>query len=137
MNLLLESMMGKPSIKSDTCPICGKRASNDHHIVPKGTGNKYLIAENGQKLESPTISLCGFGNNLADANGRFYCHGLAHAHMLHFRWIPKTEVRKSNMFASCKMSYGQGHWEYLKTNEPVKYEKALDMDGWAAVMKCN
>ena len=36
---------------------------------------------------------------------------MAHWHTLHLR-------------------YEGGRWEYLETDEPTKYEKALAMDGW-------
>ena len=49
------------------------------------------------------IPLCGFGNTSG-------CHGLAHSYRLHFRY--------------------EDGWEYFLADEPVKYDKALGMDGW-------
>lgn len=72
MNLYDSELMGKPSIKRDTC-ICGKLAQNDHHIVPKSRVHK------SRHREIPTISLCGMGNTCG-------CHGKAHGAKLYFRW---------------------------------------------------
>ena len=38
------------------------------------------------------------------------CHGKLHSHKLHLR-------------------YTDG-WEYLETDEPTKYQTALNMEGW-------
>lgn len=54
----------------------------------------------------PTVTVCGLGN----ANG---CHGLLHSHRAHLR-------------------YDCG-WEVLVTDEPVKYDKALEVDGWRPI----
>ena len=81
-----------------------------HHLVWRSQGKLF---ENGKELPKPTITLCGFGNNLYDADGRPYCHGRVHSHMLHFRW-------NDGLYA-------------LETAEPVEYVKALKMDGWKPV----
>lgn len=39
---------------------------------------------------------------------------MAHHHMLHFR-------------------YESDHWEYLITNEPMKYHMALKASGWTSL----
>lgn len=114
---IYREMMGKPSVKLDRCPLCGRRYPlNQHHIVRRGAGK--MFDDSGREIEKPTVTLCGFGNNLQDADGRPYCHGLAHHNRLHFRWAENPET------STC------GHWEYLFTDEPVKYSKALDMEGW-------
>lgn len=101
-------MFGR-SVRIDHCSVCGRGYPlEQHHVVRRSAGNLFV---NGKKLEKPTLTLCGFGNNLTDADGRFYCHGLAHAGMLHFRVV-------------------DGEWEYIRTEEPVKYSRALQMEGW-------
>ena len=70
MNLYDSQLMGKPSIKRVYC-ICGKPATNQHHIVFKSRTSKHK--------EIPTISLCGMGNTGG-------CHGKAHSGRLYFRW---------------------------------------------------
>lgn len=70
MNLYDSKLMGKPSIKSDTC-ICGQPATNQHHIVFKSRTKNHK--------EIPTLSLCGMGNTCG-------CHGKAHSGRLYFRW---------------------------------------------------
>ena len=93
MNELQKPLFAAPSIESESCPFCGKPATNRHHIVPRSQGGS----------KGATVTVCGMGN----ASG---CHGLIHAHRLHLRFI-------------------EGRWEYLRT-EPMKYEKALEMEGW-------
>ena len=84
------------------CVVCGRSYPlNRHHIVRRGAGELY---EGGRKLPKPLIVLCGSGN----VGG---CHGKAHSQMLHFR-------------------ASGGRLEYLETDEPTKYQDALEMDGW-------
>lgn len=112
--------MGKPSIKRDRCAVCGRAYPLDqHHIVRRGAGKLY--DGTGREIEKPTITLCGFGNNLKDADGREYCHGLAHANRLHFRWV-EDETH------ACA-----GHFEYILLDEPTPYLKALGLEGWRRV----
>lgn len=107
--LLYQPMMGKPSIVLPYCAVCGRPYPIEQHHTPFRSAGK-MFDEEGNELEKPTITLCGFGNNLQDPNGREYCHGLAHHRRLHFRW--------------------NDEWEYLRTDEPCDYLHALDMEGW-------
>ncbi len=119
---ILVPLMSGTSVETPCCAICGRPAPlNRHHIVRRGAGKLY---RNGIEIPKPTIVLCGIGNNLKDADGRFFCHGLAHANRLHFRW-----VRGYDRFNRPKPQ-GAGHWEYIVLSEPTAYEKALEMDGW-------
>lgn len=71
MNNLNEHLLGKPSLQSDTCCVCGAPATNQHHVIIKGMGgSKYA-------KQIPTVSLCGMGNTSG-------CHGKAHSGQLHF-----------------------------------------------------
>lgn len=93
------------SIKLPYCAVCGSHGHlEQHHMVPRSAGNLYY---QGRKLDKPTITLCGMGNSSG-------CHGLTHAHKLHFR-------------------YRAGMLEYLITDYPVKHYKAIVMDGWEIV----
>lgn len=117
VDAILLPMMGKPSIDNanHVCCICGKPATDKHHIVRRGAGK---LVRDGREVAKPTVRLCGNGN----AGG---CHGKAHAGMLHFRWARTSseDTRTGNVLVG-------GHWEYLETEEPVKYQTALGMDGW-------
>lgn len=114
---VFKPMLGKPSIKRECCAICGRnRPLNQHHIVRRGAGKAY--DEHGRELKKPTVTLCGIGNNLHDADGNELCHGLAHHNRLHFRWVQSSKV-------ACA-----GHWEYIVCDEPTDYLTALSMDGW-------
>ena len=110
-----KAMMGKPSVKAEHCLVCGRTwPLEQHHVVFRSAGE---WVRNGHEVAKPTVTLCGFGNNLKDANGRYLCHGLAHHRRLHFRWV------EGDYFA-------EGHWEYLVTKHPTKYQNALSMPGW-------
>ena len=105
-------LMEAPTIELTHCAVCGRTAPlNAHHIVWRGWGN--LDVETGRRAK-PTVTLCGIGSNLYDADGRMLCHGKAHQLMLHFR-------------------YDRGRLEYLETDEPTEYARALDMDGWQEI----
>lgn len=126
VNALLRPMMGKPSIKRRECVICGRTSPlNDHHIVRRGAGKAY--DESGRELRKPTITLCGAGNVLSDADGARFCHGMAHNGMLHFRWVEGW--KKSG---GIDVAFG-GHWEFLITEEPTRYQDALAMEGWRSI----
>lgn len=72
----------KPHLKEGArCAICGRPATNAHHIVPKGMGGGSKYAEiGGIKVMSPLIAVCGMGN----ADG---CHGKLHAHDIELQWV--------------------------------------------------
>ena len=133
---ILHPLMKCPSIIAPRCKICGRvEPLEQHHMVRRGAGE--LIDENGRKLKKPTITLCGFGNNLKDADGRYYCHGLAHHQMLHFRYVKADRKRRyvqgkvvTNTFDYSDKVYVL---EFLITKEPTKYQDALEMDGWRRV----
>ena len=115
-------------MRLDHCAICGRPMPlNQHHIVRRGAGTLYRM---GVEVPKPTITLCGFGNNLTDGDGRYYCHGLAHHGMLHFRWVDDVPTRPTdqNEHPPCA-----GHLEYLRTPEPCGYATALESDGWRRV----
>ena len=125
---MLLPLMRTPSVRLDHCAICGRPMPlNQHHIVRRGAGTLYRM---GVEVPKPTITLCGFGNNLTDGDGRYYCHGLAHHGMLHFRWVDDVPTRPAdqNEHPPCA-----GHLEYLRTPEPCSYATALESDGWRRV----
>ena len=119
-------LMGRPSLRLPRCPVCGRAAPQEqHHPVRRGAGRLF---RDGREVPKPTITLCGFGNNLRDADGREYCHGLAHANRLHFRWAEIKGLEQP--LGSHPVPWEGGHWEYLLLDEPADYLAALAMDGW-------
>lgn len=117
LNELDKRNMAGPSIRFEPprCAVCGRTWSvEEHHIVKRSAGE---WVRNGREMPKPTVMLCGRGNNLKDADGRYYCHGRAEHRMLHFRWVPSEY-------------FGEGHWEYLVTKVPMKYHIALTLGGW-------
>lgn len=124
---LYQPLMQGTSVKTAYCCVCGRTwPLNHHHVVKRSQGNMY---RNGVKLPKPTLTLCGSGNNLHGPNGETWCHGLAHANRLHFRWV-QTDLKSGEWWGrTCR----GGHWEYLITEEPVRYMQALKMDGWQPV----
>lgn len=101
------------------CAVCGRYGRvEEHHVVKRSQGG----------TDGPTIMLCGFGNNLKDADGRYLCHGRAEQHMLHFRWHA-ADPREGEWNADGGF-FGEGWWEYLETKVPMKYGNALLLGGW-------
>ena len=107
-------LMNVVTIESDRCVVCGRSPVQMHHVVKRSAGNMY---RGGVRIPRPKLPLCGLGN----ASG---CHGLAHQNRLHFRWVRPREAFNR------PTPQGSGHWEYLITDEPTRYERALEMDGW-------
>lgn len=114
---LMLPMMGKPSIDNEAraCCVCGKPASDKHHIVRRGAGK---LVVHGREVEKPTVLLCGAGSTSG-------CHGLAHANRLHFRWAEVASVDRASGYV-----VKGGHWEYILLDVPTNYQAALAMDGW-------
>lgn len=112
LSYYLRPLMEVPSIRMDRCAICGRaRPLEQHHIVRRSEGELY---RDGEKLEKPTITLCGFGNELYDLDGKMYCHGMAHHHLLHFKAVG-------------------GLLFYLITERPMKELESYELDGWQVV----
>lgn len=121
---ILRPLMDGASVILPFCAVCGATwPLNQHHVVRRGAGELY---RSGVKAPKPTITLCGSGNTGG-------CHGLAHQNRLHFRWVPSDAV--GDGFGHYRRMEGGdgGHWEYLLTDEPVKYQRALEMDGWKRI----
>lgn len=106
------------------CAVCGRVSPlNSHHVVFRSHGG----------TDGPTITLCGEGNNAKDADGRWYCHGLAHHGRLFFRYvavpIDAADFNRGEI-PGHTVAHGGGHWEYLKTDEPTKIDDAMSAGGW-------
>lgn len=102
MPRLWRPLMDAPSVETPFCCACGRAwPLNRHHVVPRSKGELW---REGRRLPKPTVVLCGSGN----ASG---CHGKAHSGRLHFR---------------CE----GGRMQLLETRVPVRYEEALEMEGW-------
>lgn len=130
---ILRPLMAAPSVETPCCAVCGRpRPLERHHIVRRSAGRLY---RGGVEVPKPTIVLCGFGNNLSDADGRPYCHGLAHANRLHFRWVGAETVRGGFGNYARQDGADGGHLEYLLLDEPTDYASALAMPGWRPVRR--
>lgn len=117
-------LMAAPSVRLGFCAVCGRPSPlEQHHMVRRGAGKIYRA---GVEVPKPTVTLCGFGNNLKDPDGRPYCHGLAHANMLHFRWVEGSALPGRVFGSACT----GGHLEYILLPEPTPYLDALGMPGW-------
>lgn len=102
-------LMELPSLDTGRCAVCGRAYPTElHHFVWRSWGQLY---RGGRLVEKPVVRLCGFGSNLRDADGRYYCHGRAHHRMLHFR-------------------NGGGRLEFAEFDEPTDYMTALESGGW-------
>lgn len=122
--LYLRPLMAGASVKAPYCVVCGASAPlNQHHVVRRGAGKLY---RGGVELKKPTLTLCGSGNTGG-------CHGLAHSQMLHFRWVQSAEPTGQG-FVGKQTTVNGGHWEYLRTAEPIKALKAQSIeDGWKLI----
>lgn len=119
-------LMGRPSVRLPYCPVCGRTSPlEQHHPVRRGAGRLY---RDGREVPKPTVTLCGLGSNLMAPDGTPYCHGLAHANRLHFRWAESEQ--RSAALGDLPFPVPGGHWEYLKLDEPCDYLTALSMGGW-------
>lgn len=119
---LYRPLMDGTSVELPYCAVCGRSYPlNRHHIVKRSAGKLFRF---GVEVPKPTIMLCGSGNTGG-------CHGLAHSGMLHFRWVVCDNTSGTEFGHYPRASGGVGgHWEFLKTEEPTKYQTALNMDGW-------
>lgn len=66
------------------CAVCGRPATNCHHVVPKGMGggSKVFTLQTPMgvfPLKSPLFALCGSGTT--------GCHGDFHQHFLTAKWV--------------------------------------------------
>lgn len=69
----------------------------------------HVVPRSQGGTNGPMISVCGIGNESG-------CHGRLHGHTLHVSWTALLG------------------WERLFTDEPMKYEKALEMGGWEPII---
>lgn len=78
----------------------------DHCVIPGCTAPAnnahHVIPGRRKDPRNPRLRLCGSGTT-----GH---HGEAHMRRLHFRW--------------------RDGWQYLLTDEPTKYDAALEMTSW-------
>lgn len=72
------------------------------------TNLHHIVLRSQGGSNGPVVRLCGSGTT--------GCHGLAHERRLHFRVVHETD------------SYI--HWEYLMTDRPMKFEYAIESEGW-------
>lgn len=69
-NALADSLLDKPSALSLSCVICGRPATDAHHVIQKGMGG----VNKDMERRIPKVSLCR------------HCHNEVHAKRLHFAW---------------------------------------------------
>lgn len=120
MDAALQPLMNAPSVKLPYCAVCGRTwPLNEHHIVWRSQGQLY---RDGKRVEKPTLTLCGAGNELygvgPDGERVTYCHGKVHHRLGHLRWVPNPAIANA------------GHLEWLETEQPTKYQEALQLEGW-------
>ena len=130
---VLKPMMGKPSIISTHCVVCGsERNLEQHHPVKRSEGKWYVA---GREMRKPTLTLCRD------------CHEKVHHRggTLYFKWV----VTDGDFWNGNPNCIGEGHWEFLDLSKeqerewrdshrlpngkmPAKigYMNALEMKGW-------
>ena len=96
MNELEKPLMQGYSINTPWCVFCGKRKTQEHHVVLRSHGG----------TNGPTISVCGLGN----ASG---CHGKLHSHQLHLRWVGYWEYLETDEPTKYQDALAMGGWVKL------------------------
>lgn len=70
---------GHELLDGAVCAVCGKPATNAHHVPAKGMGGgRRLVRVGGVPMRPALIALCGSGTT--------GCHGLAHQRRIRFEW---------------------------------------------------
>jgi len=89
------------------CCICGRVATNAHHLIPKGMGggSTSVLTPSGQRLYSPLIAVCGIGNTSG-------CHKRFHGAN-----PPKVRWEWKDSYAQRLFENGD-IWFYFKSNAP-------------------
>ena len=97
----------------DYCAVCGMRATNCHHIVPRGLGETIRLEtpKGTWEMRSPLIALCGTGTT--------GCHGRFHAGLLKARWVWDGDYEDAwwdgSLLAEIEphdpLLYAYGRWE--------------------------
>ena len=96
------------------CSVCGRRATNAHHVVKLGLGGRqrpYVLGGRYGEFElyTPLFALCGMGN----ASG---CHGMFHAGLLKARWAWDAPSAKRDWESGLLLCMG------MKPHDPRLYE---------------
>lgn len=100
LNSYKANLLDRPSVHSTWCPVCGDRATDEHHVIQKGMGGV------SKELEKriPIIDLCRT------------CHQLYHARKLHFQWDGRWKY-----FYSGQQMKDEDAWElYRKHYSPLQ-----------------
>lgn len=105
-------MDAPPVGNGDTCPLFGWSMHWDGCPIRKAPmwqiESHHIVPRSAGGHDGPTVRVCGLGNGAG-------CHKRLHDHTLHFRH--------------------RGGWEWLLTEQPEKYDRALAMDGWQPVAR--
>lgn len=100
------ALLDRPSITENgldghVCPVCGRYATNLHHVVPKGMGGVPAAIER----RIPKMLLCGSGTT--------GCHGAAHRGRLHLNydggrwlhWWSAVPMRDETAWETARLQY--------------------------------
>lgn len=103
------------------CCICGKPATNSHHLPPKGYGIAFVLpTKMGQFVLRPALlSVCGSGTT--------GCHGLIHNKVITVKWVWDEDEYAEAWWDGTFLSHGikphseqlyeYGHWEVRKPGQ--------------------
>lgn len=72
----------------------------------RATNKHHIVPRSQGGHNGPTVNVCGIGNYSG-------CHAKLHNHTLHLRY--------------------EDGWQFLETDIPTKYDKALTMEGWKGI----
>ena len=105
---------GRYEATAERCVVCGRRATNCHHVVPRSVGMTFQreVPAGRLMLRSPLFALCGSGTT--------GCHGAFHSGRLKARWVWDSEEAEEAWWSGDILSrhhahdpaiFAYGHWE--------------------------
>lgn len=96
-------LVGAEDVKQKRCVVCGKTATNKHHVIERSEGS--LLG--GRKIHKPVVTLCGSGTT--------GCHGKVHEGRLHLDWRNgEWEFLETEEVTSQKHAYKLDGWKPCK-----------------------
>ncbi len=111
---------GSHRLLDSECLICGRQATNAHHIVPRSVRKEFFVGD--RKLRSPLFALCGSGTT--GCHGEF--HGGARYKVM---WEWDSEDDEERWWSGELLDLYGPHSESLYMHgKYVIHDRKLDLD---------
>ena len=105
-NSYKDNLLDKPSVRDRWCPVCGDKATDEHHLIQKGMGGVSKTTE--QRI--PKMKLCR------------NCHSKVHAKLLHFQWDGGWLYFESGQPMSDQHAWELFSWHYSPIKTTIEQE---------------